>query len=64
MEQVQYQYWIHKKSGETYAVAIIAGKPEWVNGPLYYKDVAAYAPSEYNFDDRWEDDPADYRLKE
>lgn len=64
MQEHEYQYWAHKRSGETYAVWIIDGRAAWICGPLYYRDVLKHEPDEYNFDDRFTGNPDDYRLTE
>ena len=35
---MEYQYWAHKRSGETWAVAIEGGRVVGACGPLYYQD--------------------------
>ncbi len=45
-----YQYWNHKRSGETYAVGIENNKVVEACGPLHYSDVQEYKPEEYEWD--------------
>ena len=64
---IEYQYWTHKRSGETYAVQIVYGQVLGVCGPLYHEDYREdMSEFEYDKDDVlwvW-NNKDDFRLEE
>jgi len=67
---LEYQYWTHRRSGDTYAVEIINGQVVGACGLLYYKHYQDYPEKmseiEYNREDgEWvQNNKDDFRLEE
>ena len=64
---IEYQYWVHKRSGETYAVEIVNGQVVGACGPLYYEDYQTdMTEFEYDKEDgEWvQNNKNDFRLEE